>query len=164
MRYKFCPACGQAYDKERIENPNRLKCMNCGYVFYQNPIVGVAVILIEDEKILLGKRAGSYKGLWCIPCGYVEYDEEVHEAARREYEEETGLKTDHLQIYRVYSNFHNKRQHTVGLWFTGQKISGIPKAGDDLKEIGWFSFDRLPDLAFPTDERVLRDLHVDGLL
>ena len=164
MRYRFCPMCGQPYNRDAVEDPNRLHCESCGYVFYQNPIVGVAVVLLENRRILLGRRKGSYKGLWCIPCGYVEYDEEVHEAAIREFREETGLVAEDLSIYRVYSNFHNRRQHTVGLWFTGKRASGAEKAGDDLTEVGWFSSEDLPPLAFPTDRRVLHDLQKDGLL
>ncbi|WP_429162156.1 NUDIX domain-containing protein [Desulfitispora alkaliphila] len=41
-----------------------------------------------------GKRNNSYKGQWCIPCGHVEWDEDVYEALKRETFEETGLKVE----------------------------------------------------------------------
>jgi ADP-ribose pyrophosphatase YjhB (NUDIX family) len=44
----------------------------------------VAVVLVENDQILLVRRLGSYQGMWCIPCGHVEYDEEIRSAARRE--------------------------------------------------------------------------------
>ena len=64
------------------------------YIF-RNPTAGVAVIILEDGKILLGRRSrGRYKGAWCIPCGHVEWGEDVRCAARREFLEETGLEVE----------------------------------------------------------------------
>ena len=55
-------------------------------VFYRNPVVGVAVIVDKDGQVVLGRRAPNnyLEAHWCIPGGYVEWGEEVREAARRE--------------------------------------------------------------------------------
>lgn len=111
--------------------------------------------------MLLGRRAGSYHGQWCIPCGYVEWDEEVREAARREFREETGLEVRVDEVFAVESNFHNPRLHTVGIWFLGTLEGGRLAAGDDLDEVRYFPLDGLPELlAFPTDRLVLERLRV----
>ena len=47
--------------------------------------------MLRGDKILLVQRKGSYAGQWCIPCGHVEWDEDLREAACREFQEETGL-------------------------------------------------------------------------
>lgn len=133
-------------------------CTSCGFIFYQNPAVGVAAILIREQKILLGKRKGSYDGQWCIPCGYVEWDEDVYEAARREFAEETGLQIDITGVYTVLSNFHNPEQQTVGIWFWAKELGGELAAADDLEEVAFFSSADLPELAFPTDQVVLKRL------
>jgi ADP-ribose pyrophosphatase YjhB (NUDIX family) len=148
-------------DKKEIYRPY---CTSCSFIFYQNPAVGVAVILIRDKKVLLGKRKVSYRGRWCIPSGYVEWDEDVYEAARREFEEETGLKIDISAVYAVLSNFHNPDKHTVGIWFLAKEIEGELVAADDIEEVGFFSYDELPILAFPTDEIVLRKLKSEQLI
>lgn len=156
MRYLFCPKCGGKlkYSPTSIHPI----CSDCHFIFYQNPIVGVAAIVIEQEKILLGKRAGSYEGKWCIPCGYVEWDEDVNEAVKKEFYEETNLFIHTCNIYTVHSNFHNSNQHTVGLWFLTTSYEGNLQAGDDIKDARFFSYDELPPLAFPTDRLVIEQL------
>jgi ADP-ribose pyrophosphatase YjhB (NUDIX family) len=138
----------------------------CGFVYYRNPAVGVAVIVRRsgDGAVLLGRRTGSYRGQWCIPCGYVEWDEDVEAAARREFEEETGLRVRLTGVYAVHSNFHDPARQTVGIWFTGEVTDGELHPGDGLDLVRFFSLDALPaDLAFPTDRLVLERLRHETL-
>jgi ADP-ribose pyrophosphatase YjhB (NUDIX family) len=121
--------------------------------------VGVAVIVFnKDGQILLGRRNGSYSGLWCIPCGYVEYDEDVFDAAAREFKEETNLDIKINGVYTVQSNFHNPETHTVGIWFMAEVTGGELKAQADLDEVGYFDLAAPPELAFPTDSLVIESL------
>lgn len=55
----------------------------------------------EDEReYILAEQRGpgtpdpEFRGCWCLPCGYVDFDETIEEAASREVFEETGLKID----------------------------------------------------------------------
>ena len=159
--FKYCPHCAAPMEKRETSGRIRPICPSCGYIQYLNPTVGVAVVVLDGEKILLGKRAEnvSYGGMWCIPCGHLEWDEEVREAAIREFKEETGLEVRITGIVAVHSNFHNPRQHTVGIWFQGEVVGGQLKPGDDLVEVGFFPLDSPPEpLAFPTDRLVLEEL------
>jgi len=117
--------------------------------------------VVRDERgdVLLGRRAGSYAGQWCIPCGYVEWDEDVRAAAAREFAEETGLHVVVGDVVAVHSNDHNPAQHTVGIWFAGTVVGGELTAGDDLDDVGFFPPLEPPGaLAFPTDVLVLERL------
>ena len=161
QRFSFCPQCGGRLNYRKVKERERLKCQQCGYVYYENPIVGVAVIVRDKSgAVLLGRRApdASYPGLWCIPCGYVEYEEDVRAAASREFYEETSLRVELGKVFTVLSNFHNPEVHTVGIWFLAEIIGGNANAGDDLTELGWFAPDNPPPLAFPTDGEVLVQL------
>jgi len=138
----------------------RLVCRDCRQILYVNPAVGVAVVVRRGEEVLWGRRgSGPYAWHWCLPCGYVEWGEEVQAAAVREFQEETGLIVELGHILSVHSNFHDPERLTVGLWFTGKVVGGILKPGDDLDRVGFFPLSSPPSpLAFPTDEVVLWEL------
>lgn len=158
MKCKFCPACGHPVITKQFEDTARQYCESCNTIHYQNPIVGVAIIIMENDTILLAKRNNSYAGQWCIPCGYVEWDEDVRGAAIREFEEETGLEVAIDTVFNVHSNFHDRDRQTVGIWFEGHVVSGSISAGSDVDEVKWFTLDDLPEMAFPTDLLIIEEL------
>jgi 8-oxo-dGTP diphosphatase len=158
--YRYCPCCGGSLAKEIRGDQPRLVCQDCRQILYVNPAVGVAVVVRRGEELLWGRRrSGPYAGHWCIPCGYVEWGEEVRAAAAREFEEETGLIVELGPVLSVHSNFHDPERLTVGLWFTGRVVGGTLMPGDDLDRVAFFSLSSPPaPLAFPTDEMVLNEL------
>jgi ADP-ribose pyrophosphatase YjhB (NUDIX family) len=124
----------------------------------------VAVILRDDDgRVLLVRRSSPPVGAWCIPCGNIEWDEDVRTAARREMEEETGYRVELGPVFTVLSNFHDPEAHSVGIWFLGRIAGGSERPGGDASETGWFDPGRLPGpLAFPTDREVLAALARGG--
>jgi ADP-ribose pyrophosphatase YjhB (NUDIX family) len=89
----------------------------------------------------------------------VEYDEDVRQAAQREFLEETGLHVMLGEVYAVHSNFHNPDSHSVGIWFRGSVIGGTLCPADDVDQVDYVPLQALPDnLAFPTDRLVLAQL------
>ena len=155
----FCARCAGRLEAHPVGDRMRPRCVDCGRVVFHNPAVGVAVVVVEGRSILLARRCRSYAGLWCIPCGYVEWDEDVRVAAARELAEETGLEVELGEGLAVHSNFHDPAQHTVGIWFRRRVVAGTLCAGDDVDEVGFYTLDALPgELAFPTDKLVITQL------
>jgi ADP-ribose pyrophosphatase YjhB (NUDIX family) len=120
----------------------------------------VAVVVVQDGRLLLGRRRSSpFEGQWCIPCGYIEADEDVRDAARREFREETGLEVELGRLYAVHSNFQVASRPVIGIWFLAKVVGGEMQAGDDLAELRFFSIDSPPpDLAFEGDRLVIEQL------
>jgi len=166
--YTYCPHCATKLEEAERGGRVRAICPTGHFIHYQNPTIGVAVVVLQDNKILLGRRAvgHSYGGQWCIPCGHVEWEEDVRIAAVREFGEETGMQVVLAEsVIAVHSNFHHAAQHTVGVWFRGHIIGGSLQAGDDLDQVDYFPLDRLPSpLAFPTDQLVIDQLVNDQLV
>jgi ADP-ribose pyrophosphatase YjhB (NUDIX family) len=129
----------------------------------------VAAVILESDlhpetggetppRVLLGRRAAevSRGGLWCLPCGYVEFDEDVREALARETLEETGLVVEPGELLAVHSNFHDPDRQTVGIWFRVRVVGGALSPGDDLDDLRFVDpRDPVVPLAFPTDAFVL---------
>lgn len=160
--FSFCPHCANKLIEFVSDEIERRRCPQCGWVQYRNPTVGVAVVLIEQRKLLIGHRRD---GGWCIPCGHVEWDESIEEAAVREMAEETGLTVRLHEILAVQSNFHDRQQQTVGIWFRGVRESGDLRPGGDLIDLDFCRLENLPSLKFPTDLVVanrLRQTQPDG--
>lgn len=149
--FRYCPSCGVELSAGKEINP--IECPGCRDRFFRPVSLGVAVVLIEGERILLGKRRD---GEWCIPCGYLEWGEEITSAAKREFREETGIEVEIMGVRGVHSNFHRSDNLSVGVWFDGKRTGGELRAGDDLVEVGFFGKKELPPLAFATDREVVR--------
>jgi len=118
------------------------------------------VVLNDDGELLMVRRGptATRAGFWSIPAGFVDYGEDVREAAARELLEETGLIADIGDVLHAASNFHDPAKLTVGVWFAGTVTGGHLEAGDDADDVGWFSLDDLPPLAFTTDQALLKKL------
>ena len=162
--YRFCPLCGAGLERRSAGGRERPACPRCGYVFFANPLPGVAIVVVEDGRVLLGRRRRPpSEGQWCIPCGYVEGDEDVHDAARREFREETGLEVELGPLYAVHSNFQVAGRPVIGIWFLAKAVGGEMRAGDDLSELRFFPIDEPPaDLAFEGDRLVIEQLRQDA--
>lgn len=159
--YTYCPMCTAELEDRRIGGATRRACPSCDYIHWRNPGVGAAVVIFDERgRLLMVKRAeeATRPGLWAIPAGFVNYGEDVREAAARELVEETGLEAAIGEPMFVASNFHDPEKLTVGIWFRGTVTGGSLQAGDDAEEAEFFALDDLPPLAFDTDEVLISRL------
>jgi 8-oxo-dGTP diphosphatase len=128
---------------------------------------GVGVMIIKDNKILLGRRhydsskADSELGgedTWTMPGGKIEYQESFEEAAIREVFEETGLVIKNPEVICI-NNDKNDLAHfiTIGLKaldFEGQLQIKEP---DEIVDWQWFDLDDLPDKLFFPSDKILKN-------
>lgn len=127
---------------------------------YRNPTPTVDIIVELHDRphrpIILVERLNAPYG-WAIPGGFVDYGETVEEAARREALEEIGLNVQLLEQFHVYSDpRRDPRQHTLSIVFLAWAV-GDPQAGDDAKNLGIYTLDRLPSSLCFDHDRILAD-------
>ncbi len=117
---------------------------------YKSPKLTVDGLILKDKKILLIKRKNPpFKGKWALPGGFVEYGEKIEDAVVREVEEETGLKTNILDIVGIYSDpDRDPRGHTVTVAYLLESYGGVLHCEDDADDAKFFDLNELPELAF----------------
>ena len=98
----------------------------------------------KDLKILLIKRkAHPFANHWAIPGGFVNIDENIEESVYRELQEETNIKEKVYfeQLYTWGDVNRDPRTRVISTSYMALADSSnlIPKAGDDAKEVQWFT-------------------------
>jgi 8-oxo-dGTP diphosphatase len=112
------------------------------------PGVGTGLVILRDGKLLLYKRMKAPEsGYWNIVGGKVDHLELAETAARREAEEESGLKIGHVDFLCVTEQIiAADRQHWISLIYICRDFAGEPSLvePDKLSEFGWFGRSELP--------------------
>jgi 8-oxo-dGTP diphosphatase len=113
----------------------------------------IAVLrLVETPEILLVRRNDPpFKSSWALPGGFMEMEETLEQAARRELLEETGITAGELIRFDVYdAPGRDPRGRTITQVFVmiWKEEMGLPLAGSDAGEAAWFPLTSLPELAF----------------
>ncbi len=161
--YNFCPLCAGHVRVCHREGRPRPVCTRCGHIMYVNPYPAACLVVIGESGALLTRRAiEPHCGEWCLPGGFLEWGESPKEGARRELLEETGLRAGRLSIIGAYDSITGLRRHVLLLAYRVREWEGIPIAGDDASEVGWFDLNALPPLAFKVHERVVSDALKEG--
>lgn len=116
------------------------------------PVVGVALIIRKEGRILLGKRKGNHGGgTWSFPGGHLEYEESFEECALRESLEEAGVTAKNIRFFSISNNvFRDEGMHSITIFMLGDYASGDPKVLEPGKcsSWDWFSWEDLPDPLF----------------
>ena len=123
---------------------------------YPRPAVTVDCVVFgfdeSDLQVLLIKRDQEpFAGRWALPGGFVKVDETIDTAARRELQEETGVKDLFLeQLYTFGALNRDPRERVISVaYFALVKLKDFQlHAATDAREAKWFPAFRPPRLAF----------------
>jgi ADP-ribose pyrophosphatase YjhB (NUDIX family) len=156
--YRFCPKCGGALDSRVLKEnePERLVCGVCDFVFFLNPKIAAGTLFEVDRKLVLLKRAiePGY-GKWVFPGGFVDRGETVVEAAIRETREEANVE---VRVRELVDVFSYPGSPVVVVVYAAEVVSGHPRAADESLELQAFEPGDIPweELAFPSTRDALR--------
>jgi ADP-ribose pyrophosphatase YjhB (NUDIX family) len=155
----FCINCGAPLVSRVIEGREVEACPNDSFVLWHDPKVSTAVVVEADGGIVLGRRAiePGY-GLWCLPGGFVNDDEDPAAAAARECFEEISAPVELTGLIGVYHIAKADAPSMVVIAYRARLAEGArPSAGTEMLEVGVFHLDSLPSLAFPSHQTVLAE-------
>ena len=124
------------------------------------PAVGVAVVVIKNGRVLLGKRMGAHgSGTWALPGGHLEFGESIETCARREVAEETGLAVGIIE-HLAFTNdiFIRENKHYATLFVTAQYVSGQARVmePDKCERWDWFDWNEFPVPLFLSLKNLLK--------
>lgn len=103
---RFCPRCAHPLALlEQLEDggpKQRLRCAECGFTHWNNPVPVLAAVIEYEGRILLARNAAWTAKAYALITGFMEAGETPQEGIRREIAEETSLQTDTLELIGVY--------------------------------------------------------------
>ncbi len=152
----FCPRCGSALTIQLRFSRERAVCPQCEWIHFADPKVAAAVLLERDGRVLLVRRSNDpFRGLWTLPAGFVDAEEDPARAAERECMEETGLTVHVTHVLDVVAGREHPRGADFVIVYSAAVLGGELTAGDDADRVEWFERDHLPELAFRATRSVL---------
>jgi 8-oxo-dGTP diphosphatase len=156
---RYCPHCMHPLEEQMAYGRLRPACPACGFVFFRELKVGVSLIVEEDGRLLLVRRAIE-PGLdkWSLPSGFVDWDETPEDAAVRECAEETGLKVEVVEFLGLTHYKSDFRGPGINLTYRGQVTGGVLGSGDDVSDALFFAASEVP-----AAEAIAFHSHVEAL-
>ncbi|MBZ9577632.1 NUDIX domain-containing protein [Patescibacteria group bacterium] len=134
----------------------------------KKPTAGTGVIILKDNKVLLGKRnedpekADSLlhgEGTWTLPGGKLDFREDILNCAWRETYEETGIKINKGKLKLIsVTNDVVEDAHFVTIGFVCDDFEGEARVMEpDITEWQWFELDNLPRPMFFPSEKMIKN-------
>lgn len=122
-------------------------------------VLGARAALLDGDRVLLLRH--TYMPGWHFPGGGVEPGETAEEAARREAEEETGLRVEGpMTLLGLYLQKHEATNRDHVAVYVGRAFRQVKpfSPNGEIAEIGWFAFDALPEETQPGTARRVAEI------
>ena len=104
--------------------------------------VVVGGLVVKNGKFaIVREKKEEIAGLWNLPCGGLEDNEKILDGAKREIEEETGLKVKMEKLIGVHHNPNRYGMNVFKFIFLASVISGELHCPEDLHEVKWISLE-----------------------
>ncbi len=112
-------------------------------------------------------RKGTHGGgSWSVPGGHLEYGEDFVDTAKREVEEETGLKIKNLRFGAVTTTmFPEESRQSITIWILSDYQNGQPfiVEPDKCEKLEWYDFNSLPQPLFSPWTQLLESKFIKNI-
>lgn len=108
-----------------------------------------AVIVMDEEVVLLERNHPPFEGYWVLPGGLVEQGETAREACVREVNEEVGLDVIVDRFVGLYDAPDRDERGNVSAAYRCSPVSGeSPTPQDEARRVRTFAPTDLPETGF----------------
>jgi len=160
MKYKYCPYCAGKLKSHK----EYFACVGCGNKIYINSKPAAGIVIIENGKFLITKRAiDPMKGHYDVIGGFLQKGEHPTKGAIREAKEETGADVRIIKQLGIYIDrdyvYQGEKIHIMIVLYLAEILKGKMKPKDDAASLHWFPIGKPPKkLAFPWLTKAMKDL------
>jgi len=155
MNFNYCPKCG-GEATVAAQGKTNFACSACGWQFWNNPKTSVTTLFVKDGQILTAIRGSTdsrpdLNGRPELIGGFVDYNENPYDAARREAFEELGVTITEFTLldvwHREYDTGNLPTISVVDCTFVVTEWEGTPDPRDDVASVSWQPLEIVEDPA-----------------
>ena len=151
---RFCPRCAGALEVRNVGHPAspHPACAACGFVLWQNLKPSIEALIVRGDgaatEVLLGRRQmDSGETLWDLPGGFLNADDRLRDALRRECLREMAIGVEVGALLGVFEDvFAGSR--IISIVYVCAVVSGEPRGADIIDEARWFPLRDTPPVAY----------------
>lgn len=142
-RHRFCSVCGSPSDVAEAGLLRR--CPSCGALHHPRTDPVVIMLVVDGDRVLLGRQPSWPAGRYSALAGFVEPGESLEDAVAREVREEAGVE---VAGARYDSSQPWPFPSSLMLGFVADYVSGEAVASDgELDDARWFTREQLAEAA-----------------
>lgn len=138
--------------------------------WYSRSVAVLGMVIGKDKngnKYILANKRGEntpdFQGCWCMPCGYLDFNETTEQAVAREIFEETGVKLpyDYFLLHSIDSIPEDRQNVTIRYMFAPQvdinkyKLTAKYSEHKEVDDIRWIPLNKIEDYQWAFNHKEL---------
>lgn len=129
-----------------------------------NTLGARAIVLNGEGQVLLVKHTYQRDSYWYLPGGGVKKEESAKAAVIRELKEETGLVVapDEPLLFGIYHHTYLGVNDYPVIYIV-KNYSSTSAQSPEIEQMGWFDYDKLPEMVSPGTKRRLMEYFTNSL-
>lgn len=156
--HRYCSVCRHEVSKVEVDGRRRRVCLNCGFIYYKNPLPVAVCLAVNRKRELLLIRRGiePAKGTWSLPSGFVEWGESPRRAALRELKEETGVRGRIVELFDVIHEVGAIYPSLIAVIYLMAPAGGRPRPGSDALDARYVPLTKVPRLGIRAHNTIVK--------
>jgi NAD+ diphosphatase len=143
-RHRFCAVCGGATGMEDAGYQRKCTAEACGATHFPRTDPVVIMLVLKDDRCMLGRQPWWPKGMFSALAGFVEPGESIEEGVRREVKEEAGIE---VGAVRYHSSQPWPFPSSLMIGCMAEALTEeVHIDGHELQEAGWFDRDEITEM------------------